>query len=243
VALDQSGGLRNTIYAIGHEIFILNYDHTVLLRFRLRRSEGQFETPISFKANDYDSNMFEEVDGQIVFHSEKGEYLRKKSCGTTDLTPEEVRTLYHKYVAELPERETIDLSRDVLDLLDENLSHIEFSGEEGENIKLLQRNIYSGGIIEITKKEEGLFTERLEYAFGPVGVKTDDFRALFTFQNTLKFSFPRRGREDFVSVRSGDESRRSITGVVACCLYDEIIEIREVQVQKQAEETKLKRRK
>ena len=58
VALDQSGGLRNTIYAIGSEIYILNYDHTVLLRFRLRRSEACFETPVSFRANDYDSNGF-----------------------------------------------------------------------------------------------------------------------------------------------------------------------------------------
>ena len=60
VALDQNGGLRNSIYAEGKEIFIMNYDHTVLLRFKLRESENPFSGPISFKANDYDSPEFYE---------------------------------------------------------------------------------------------------------------------------------------------------------------------------------------
>lgn len=233
VALDQSGGLKNTIYAINHEIFILNYDHTVLLRFRLRKSEGEFEHPISFKANDYDSNVFEEKEGKIVFYSEKGEYQRKKVCGTSDLTPEAVKELFSKYITDNENRSEVILSKDVLSLLDEDLSHVEFSGEKGSSIKMIQRNIYSGGIIEVEKKkDEGFFQEELNNDFGPVAIKTGDLRALFTFQEALKFSFPVRGKEDFILITGADTGKRSITGIIACCLYDEIIELQEVKLNK-----------
>jgi hypothetical protein len=228
VALDQSGGLKNTIYAIGHEIFILNYDHTVLLRFRLRNSEGTFEHPIAFKANDYDSNTFEEKDGKVIFYSGNEEYQRKKICGTSDLTPEEVKELFAKYIADTEDRSMVTLSKDVLSLLDDELSHVEFSGNAGESIKMIQRNIYSGGIIEVEKVEGGMFKEELENDFGPVAIKTGDFRALFTFQDALKFSFPSRGKEDFILVKGLDDNKRSITGIVACCLYDEVIALQEV---------------
>ena len=247
VALDQSGGLRNTIYAIGHEIFILNYDHTVLLRFRLRQSEGTFEHPISFKANDYDSNHFEEKDGRIIFYSESesGEYLRKKVCGTTDLTAEEVKELYTHFSTPSPdekEREVVNLSKDVLQLLDSELSHIEIAGEEGQQIKMIQRNIYSGGVIEVEKVNNGMFKEELKTSFGPVAIKTDDFKALFNFQDVLVFAFPNRENEDFIVVTSGDKNKRSITGIIACCLYDEIIQIKALR-KTGAVSTKFNRRK
>lgn len=244
VALDQSGGLKNTIYAIGHEIFILNYDHTVLLRFRLRQSEGTFDYPISFKANDYDSNHFEQADGRITFHSESetGEYTRKKVCGTTDLTPEEVKTLYASYTAVEEERSIVNLSKDVLSLLDSELSHIEFSGKAGESIKMIQRNIYSGGIIEVEKKNSGLFKEELENDFGPIAIKTDDFRALFNFQDVMRFAFPSREQEDYILVTSGDTSKRHITGVIACCLYDELIQIKELRKSQPVTTSKFRRK-
>jgi hypothetical protein len=229
VVLDQNGGLRNTIYAIGREIFIMNYDHTVLLRFRLRATEGEFEHPISFKANDYDSNVFEEKDGKVIFFSKSDEYLRKKTCGTSELSPEEAKKLYRKYSRSVKEeRDGVVLNKTVLELLDEKLSHVEFSGEKGESIKMIQRNIYSGGVIEITKANDGLFSEELENDFGPVAIKTGDFKSLFYFQDSLKFSFPHRGKEDFILVQSSDSSKRNFTAIVACCLYDEIIKIQEV---------------
>lgn len=243
VSLDQSGGLKNTIYAIGHEIYILNYDHTVLLRFRLRGSEGTFETPISFKANDYDSNVFEEKNGKIIFTSGNGEYERKKICGTTDLTPEEVKTLFNKYITDKENRIHSNLSSNVLSLLDTELSHIEFSGEEGGTIKMIQRNIYSGGIIEVTKKEDDamMFKEALESSFGPVAIKTDDFKALFYFQEVLQFSFPMTGKEDYILVKGTDKNKRDITGLIACCLYDEVIQLKEVK--NGGQEQKIRRRK
>lgn len=229
VALDQSGGLKNTIYAANRNILIMNYDHTVLIRFRLRQSEGVFEHPVSFKANDYDSNIFEEKDGRIIFYTEKGGYERKKVCGTSDLTTEEVKELFEKYVVDEEPRQAVELSEEVLSLLDDSLSHIEFSGEKGGSIKMVQRNIYSGGIIEIKKSNKGLFTETLDEDFGPVAIKTDDFKALFSFQSVLKFEFPTRGAEDYIMIRSLDKNKRDMVAIVACCLYDELIQIKEVQ--------------
>ena len=233
VALDQSGGLRNTIYAIEDQIFILNYDHTVLLRFKLRSEEKKFEQPISFKANDYDSNIFEEIDGNIVFISDNGEFKRKKSCGTTDITPLEVQELYAKYAYDLSNRPQVDLSDKVLELIDSDLSHIEFSGTKEGGIRIIQRNIYSGGIIEIEKVKSPLFHETLIADFGPIAIKTNDFKALFSIQPedekrsspTLRFFFPQINESnDFIIVKpSTTEKKRSFTAIVACCLYDEII--------------------
>jgi len=232
VALDQNGGLKNTIYAQDSEIFIMNYDHTVLLSFRLRQSEGRFETPISFKANDYDSNEFDIKDNKIVFYSKKGDFQRKKICGTTELSPAEVKELYQSYMEDLEERPTVLLPRDILELIDNDLSHIEFIGSAGGTLKMIQRNIYSGGVVEIEKNETGMFSEKLANDFGPIAIKTDDFKALFNFQDNLKFSFPKKGKEDFILVKSADMNKRNFTGIIACCLYDEIIQIKEARESK-----------
>lgn len=226
VALDQNGGLRNTIYAVNDNVLIMNYDHTVLLHFKLRKSENAFQYPVAFKANDYDSDMFEQIDNSIIFHTENEEFERKKICGTSDLTPEEVLELYQNYIGNADKRQKITISNKLLELLDDSLSHVEFSGEEGGTFKVVQRNIYSGGLIEIKPKSKGMFTDTLDFDFGPIGIKTDDLKALFTFQNVLNFHFPNPENSDFLIIESTDKTKRNMTAIVAGCLYDEIIEIK-----------------
>jgi hypothetical protein len=231
VALDQNGGLRNTIYGLGSKVYIMNYDHTVLLRFAFPKGDKQkpFDPPISFKANDYDSNEFREEGNKIVFTSEKNGYLRTKTCGTTELTPMEVEELFKKYTDQVSDkRATMTIDRGILELLDDALSHIEFIAEEGEEIKLIQRNIYSGGIIEVQKAGSLLDTEAVDNGVGPVAIKTGDFQALFSFTDVIKFHFPTDGNGDFVLVETY-KSNSPFKGVIACCLYDEIIEIKEAQ--------------
>lgn len=233
VALDQSGGLRNTIYAIGNEVFILNYDHTVLLRFRLRASEIPFENPISFRANDYDSNEFYEEDGKIVFVSNQGGYQRKKSCGTPDFTPKDIQQVFNKYEKEKLEAVVVQLPKDIIGLLDRELSHIEFVGKAGDSLTLIQRNIYSGAIIEVKgkKRKSGFFdTLKLEKDIEPIAIKTNDFVALFAFQDVLKFHLPVKGKADYMMVESIDSKKRDMKGFIAGCLYDEIIEIKEAEI-------------
>lgn len=227
VALDQNGGLKNTIYAVDDQIFVMNYDHTVLIRFRLRKSETMFQYPVSFKADDYDSELFEQVGNQIIFHTDSGNYARKKVCGTTDLTPEEVQNLFQHFKSSGGSFETQEkvLTRDFLSLLDDSLSHVELSAEGGR-LQIIQRNIYSGGIIEITEKTGGLVdTTTMEHDFGPIGIKTGDLKALFMFQDSLKFNFPVTPTTDFIIIESVDRHRRDMVVILASCLYDEIIEI------------------
>ena len=236
VALDQSGGMKNTVYALDREIFILNYDHTILLRFRLRDSEKPFKDPISFRANDYDSSKFYEENGKIVFETEKGGYVRKKSCGTPGMTPEDVKELFDSYST--PEGESLTISKSVLSLLDENLSHIEFSADEDGPLNMVQRNVYSGAIIEISPKEAGLSgVHKFENAFGPIGLRTADFMGLFSFQDSLIFTFALDSSADdeenmgngFILAESLDKKKMDMQALVACCLYDEIIEIKEAK--------------
>ena len=141
-----------------------------------------------------------------------------------------MKALFNKYIIDKNNRASSTLSSNVMSLLDSELSHIEFSGKESETVKMIQRNIYSGGIIEVTKSEgDNMFKESLESDFGPVAIKTDDFKALFYFQDVLQFSFPAHGKEDFILVKGTDKNKRDITGIIACCLYDEVIQLKEVR--------------
>ncbi len=230
VAMEQSGGLRNTVYAIENEVFILGYDNTVLLRFKLRRTEAPFAHPVSFRANDYDSQDFYEEDGKIVFSQQSGDYTRLKRCGTPDMTPAQVRELFEELEASAGDAVEVSLDKQVLPLLDRSLSHIEFVGAEGEQLKLIQRNIYSGTVIEIQKGADGgglLGTESLSADIEPIALKTPDFMALYLFQDVLRFQLPQLGSGDYVRVDSIHKQRRDMTALIACCIYDEIIEIKE----------------
>lgn len=219
VALDQGGRLRNTIYAIGPNIYILNSDSTVLLHFPLRKSEVAFENPVAFHANDYDSRNFVEEDGKIIFTTESDGFTRKKSCGTPEMSPKDVRKLFKKYEPNFDNQ--ITLPREVLSLLDESLSHVEFSGEDGK-FKMVQRNIYSGAVLEITRKEGGMIKlDRVVSDFGPIGLRTNDFVALYSFMSSLTLNFPEDGDIDYAWIQ-GNDAKIAMSGIIACCLYDEL---------------------
>jgi len=229
VAMDQAGRLRSTIYVIDREVYIINQDNTVFLRFKLRESEKPFEEPVSFRANDYDSRAFREEGGKIVFETEANGFIRTKTCGTPDADPEEIRDMFKKFKPVKVNK--VKLSRDILPLLEEGLSHIEIRAEEGE-IKFVQRNIYSGAVIEISRAvDTGALgvdnPDELEEDFGPLGLRTGDFSALFAFNDNLVFTFPPEGQGDYCCVRSRDP-KMAMDGVVACCVYDELGQISEV---------------
>lgn len=220
VALDQSGRLRNTIYLRKRTVFILNSDRTILLKFSLSSSFSPFKNPISFKAADYDSNMFHEKDGKIVFISKSGDMLKKKSCGVPELSPKEVLEIYKKF--KKIETNKIEISKNILQLLDENLSHIEISGKDG-NFKIIQRNIYDGTIIELSREKGKGFgvshSDKIDSDFGPLGLRTQDFIALFAFNDSLVFNFPTGSKNGYCTV-SGKNFK--MKGIIALCLYDEL---------------------
>ncbi len=220
VSMDTRG-LKNTIHCIGKNVYIVNSDHSMILRFPLRQSEVVFSSPISFNANDYDSANFEEVDGKIVFQTESKGYVRRKICGTADMYDvADLRKLYHDLITAHDYTFKFNLSKDCCSLLDENLSHTEVSVEEGK-LLLRQRNVYSGNIIEVTLDEKGFFSgsSALPKSFGPVGLKTKDFMSLFSFHESLTF-FP---APDFIIVK--ETQKGDFDGILAFCRYDEIINL------------------
>jgi len=217
VAMDNRG-LRNTIHCIGPEIFIVNSDHSAILRFSLRKNELEFDSPMSFNAADYDSPNFEIQDGKIIFKTVEGNYERKKICTLAGYDPEDIRKIYRKHFKTGKDMDfSFYLSKDCCPLLDEQLSHTEISVEKGKLI-LRQRNVYSGTIVEVTPKSKGLIEEgNLPDSFGPVGLKTKDFIGLFTYCDSLSF----HPAGDFLIVK--DHRKRDFDGILAFCKYDEII--------------------
>ncbi len=219
VAMDNRG-LRNIIHCIRNCIYIVNFDHSMILRFSLRKNEAAFKSPVSFNANDYDSPNFELVDGKIVFNVSEGGYERKKICATAGYSAHDVEKIYRDYYRTGSDHDFLfHLSSSCCTLLDDRLSHIEISTENGRLI-LRQRNIYTGTIVEVTMKRAGLLDEvKLPESFGPVGLKTKDFVSLFSFSESLAF-IP---AGDFIMVK--DHMKGDFDGVLAFCKYDEIIKL------------------
>lgn len=243
VSLHQGGRLRSTIYAYGKVVYILNMDKTVLLRFELPVAEG-FENPVSFVANDYDASDFYEEDGQIVFRQSGGGFERKKSCQTPGKTFDQVDEMFKGFSFKDHKNEFL-VTKDALNLLEEGLSHMEISVEGGA-LSIIQRDIYSGSIIELTREdEEGLLgggaVDNLKGDFGPVGIRTNDFMALFSFCDSITVKCPTKSSFDYFQVNG---PFFNMTGVVAACLYDEISTVKKMgsKVEKKGKEEEQRRR-
>ena len=220
-ALQQNGRLRNTVYCYKKFIYILNQDHTVFLRFTLRDTEMSFENPISFNANDYESKQFHEENGRILFIQEDEDYIRTKSCKTPQFSPKKINSMFiKKKKKEFKRSNEVVLKSSLLSKADDDLSHIEFHVEDGEFV-IIQRNIYSGSLITIKKnnKKSGLMTSADKLKdFKPIGLRTNDFAALFSFAKVVNFYF---NNDDMVWFESKDKKMPFI-GMVSQCVYDEL---------------------
>lgn len=225
VAMDNRG-IKNMIHCIGDNIYIVNFDYSMILRFSLRQSEARFEVPISFNANEYDSPQFTfEItpDGsEIVFRTVEKEFTRRKICYTKSVSPtaEDIDKLYQELKKKAEQSQYLFyLSSDCVPLLEEDLSHVEISVENSSLI-LRQRNIYTGTIVEVESNEKGFFSvNKLPKEMSPIALKTKDFTSLFNIQKSLAF-IP---TEDFLAVK--DPQKDDFDGVLALCKYDMIIDL------------------
>jgi hypothetical protein len=213
-ALDQSGRLRNTIYCMSRRVYILNQDFTVLLRFVLRPEEA-FAAPCSFRANDYDSREFRERDGKIEFVRRDEKWTATKSCSTPERTPEQVGEIYQGF--DRPEVNSVVIGKDLIPMLNEDLSHVEISGVGGK-LQIVQRNIYDGTVLTITPREaKGLLATEKLGTFGPLGIRTPDLIALYSFAEHLRWRFA----PDVAWFESTDP-KLQMTGLISQCIYDEL---------------------
>ncbi len=225
VAMDNRG-IKNMIHCIGDNIYIVNFDYSMILRFSLRQSEARFEVPISFNANEYDSPNFTfeitENGSKIAFRTVEKEFTRRKICHTKSVSPnaEDIDKLYQELKKKAEQSEYLFyLSADCVPLLEEDLSHVEISVENSSLI-LRQRNIYTGTIVEVESNEKGFFTvNKLPKEMTPIALKTKDFTSLFNIQKSLAF-IP---TEDFLLVK--DPQKDDFDGVLALCKYDMIIDL------------------
>lgn len=212
VALAQNGKMKSTVHISGKDMYILNMDSTILLHFTIPE---KFDEAVSFFANDYESPEIELEDGKIVFHSTSGGYKRKKACAVPDMIFSDVKALVDKY------EENVDfplsINKDILGALDDNLSHVELHNEKG--FKIIQKDIYSGARIEVTKKGGASFLQnKVPKGFEPLGLRTMDFKSLFTFVNDLTF-YLQPGKKNWMYFQ---DTSGTLRGYLATCLYDEL---------------------
>lgn len=225
VALQQTGRMKNAIYASGKTVFIMNLDKTILLKFGLPDREPKIDGKISFLANDYDSDDFYEEDGKIIFVTKEGAYKKTKSCVAPEKDYDHMGDIWRGYIADgmkVKNNQSVTYSKSIIGLLDEGLSHIEISSEDKSPV-LIQRDIYTGSIIKITSEDVGGLglgnIHEIKKDFAPIGIRTNDFIALFSFCNTVTFVFA----DDLeYTVIKGD--KLNLQGILANCKYDEMIE-------------------
>lgn len=228
VALNESGRLRNSIFVHGHQIFILNGDNTVILSFRLPSSEPTLEGPIGFAAADYDSDAFEEQNGQIIFRTKGVNWNRQKICRSSDVSFADVEKIFGDYVQKAyGHMNMVTFYREDLTLLEDNLSHIEFVYENND-IHVVQRDIYSGNKIVLTRPPAtGLAVTKIDKletkGFAPFAIRTNDFMALFIFNEKIELYFHADANENPFCMIKGEKF--GMHGVLATCVYDQLGEI------------------
>lgn len=229
VALDQGGRMRNTIFCGGQTVYILNFDKTVLLRFHLSSTNKTFDQPVAFNANDYDSSKFYEKDGRIIFEKSGAGFDRKKSCAVPGKTYSEVESLFSRYTVSPTCHSFIELNKKILELLSEDLSHIEIHTENRKPV-ITQRDIYSGTVTRLTRQpQSGLrltaVPDTISEDIGPVGLRTNDLAALFNFNENIRLGFS--SDAGYCTVQGMNST---MAGIIAFCLYDELGTIQEVPI-------------
>lgn len=212
VSLNQNGNMKNIILGKNNILYILNMDSTILLRFKILEN---FSQSFSFYANDYESDTFNVKNNQIIFLSKNENYKRTKICSSPKIKFEEINDVWNKYN---PSKDIkLIFNSDIISLLDNDLSHIELSKKKNENFKLIQKDIYSGSRIELTKndKRNTLFVNNGDFKIDPIGIRTMDFQSLFIFNNDVTFFI--QENENWMYVESDD-----FKGILSTCIYDEL---------------------
>jgi len=215
-ALDQSGKMKNTILCSEREVFIINFDRTILLSFVLKKTSAEFKERIVFDVNDYESSNFYTKDGALIFETAADGYIKKKKCGTNkQLDFETISKLYYK-LSRKKAASHFSLNKAILAFLQDDLSHVEIHYDNG--VKIIQRDIFSGTIIEIEKDRSGLFfeTDNVE-PFEPMGLRLSDLEALFIEDKELSFAFA-PGLNYFIV----EAKTSGMKGILSWCLFDEL---------------------
>jgi len=217
VKLEKKWEQRNAIFCLGTTIYIFNDDKTVILKFKSTR---EFKSEIRFYASDYDTDEFEMRGDRIVFLARSGQFKREKFCRVPDSKFEDVENISNKFwKSDLLNKTTMIIEKSDLGLFDEGLSHIEFVCKNLEPT-IIQRDIYAGRVRKITPKKMGLVLHKdnVTYDFGPLGMRTEDFFTLFSFEDMIKIHLLPSKKKYFII----EGEFHGMMGIVVGCLYDEL---------------------
>lgn len=214
VALAQSGRMKSHIHASGRVLYVANMDNTILLRFT---PDMDFPQPISFFANDYESPHIELSPEGMTFITTKNGYTQRKTVGVPKTSFQDVEAIWNKHTP--VNTHAMMIRKEISQLLDSDLSHVEFHKDKN-TLVLVQKNIYTGARVEVrdTQAANGLISvHSFPQDFKPVGIRTHDLLALFTFVDTLTFH-PQEGK-DWMFLR---DNTGLVSGILSTCLYDEL---------------------
>jgi len=214
VVLNESSRLKNEVYGVGDKIYILGHDRTVLLRFD---SPVEFSESFGFPAGAYDSEDFSVEGERVIFRLVSGDWKREKTAPRASEDPEQVAHWWEEYSKLAQENVgAFTVDKGVVDLLNLGLSHLEIVGDS-DGWRILQRDIYTGELIRIEKERTGDIFALVEEGFSSLvalGMRTQDFAALFAYSERLEFMVVPRG---FYWVKGG---YYGMEGLVGGCLYD-----------------------
>jgi len=237
VGLEQTGRMKSTIYCLKDRIIIRNGDNSLMLELSLREGENPFEHPVAFKADDYDSKEFTEKDGFIHFITKNNGWVKDVSSRVPGSSPEEVAAVFDKLANQAADMidqcdNRITLDKGIISLLNHDLSHIEFMTDDSGKLVIIQRNIYSGSIIHLSRDNKSGFglaqrsgaQDIITKPISPVGLRTPDFLALFSFTDSIQLNFcDPEGKLVWIDC---PDTRLSMVGVVGGCTYDQMGTIR-----------------
>lgn len=213
IAIEQRGLLKSTVYGKGNIVFILNMDSTLLFRFNVT---DNFIKPFGFYLNDYSGREFDiENDNTVTFLSKCGNYKKKKKVQGVKYNFSDIEKFWGQYTFE--KKDSIILNSNLISLLEEGLSHVEFIIKSGI-VQIKQRDIFSGTMVDIQVNTDDLFSSPIEYE-GVFGLRTNDLRGLFLYSDSLTFYF----NKGFVLCESD-----LFECLVSHCLYDDIPELKGV---------------
>lgn len=214
-ALSQSGRMKSEIHVLPGEVFLLNGDGTVLMRFDTPGVKSRF----AFRTDDYDSQNIRILDGELSFVQDTGDWERIKTPAQipTDKTVQVTESWGELCAESDSPGASFSFDRSHLSLIEERMSHLEISSVTGKML-LLQRDIYSGTIVRIWEGEKaGDLFKPSRADFGPVALRTSDFLALFAFQNSLTIDL----YQNWARVRG--QSRPPYEAFISGCTFGEMM--------------------
>lgn len=206
------------MFVKGNIAYILNPDHTILLRYEFN-DRKPFEEEVKFSCSSFEGEKIYMADKDtVVFEQESPDFKRTKTSPVPSVSFSEIDKTFQSLYKNSPQ--SFILSDKVLELLENDLSHTEFVGRDGKLI-VAQRDIYRGETIEIEQKERGGFFGKLVKDFGRKALRTKDFTALFLLAKSLSFSVGDEVMEIKEEISKGNFGL-GMKGVISNCVYDEL---------------------